>query len=386
MYINTTDKKEQHYITRKEKADKAFEWTKERVQKLRRLNDALTKIQIQLVEQMQYIYSTLLRLEKEGLYFLHGFMVVGTYVFGKSVISEYDELETMTKAQKSEYKKWEDIGFCASKELNKWHLVLDSATGDFLPLSKVRMNQTVEGWHKSPQNQNVSVCSYLYHLLEYNRTLSLEDLMECTGKDFYPDVFVTLNYPTSELEALPDYQAHDGMIADILHLRAVSLNACFKWSKKNIAKIMDVNELLWKQTFKMRLHMKELSDALKKLSSYDPVFKNYFITGHIEYHGSTATDIATLELQKQMSRTAMFDSYMLTCNDEWTEVYDSNHDVDPELNWNFEVYRNHFTPEQQKILFHYFMHSVFVDDCIYSFEDLVRMREEDFKPCLRITF
>lgn len=132
--------------------------------------------------------------------------------------------------------------------------------------------------------------------------------------------------------------------------------------------------------------MKELSDALKKLSSYDPVFKNYSITGRIEYHGSVATDIATLELQKQMSRTAMFDSYMLTCNDEWTEVYDYNHDDDPELNWNFEVYRNHFTPEQQKILFHYFMHSVFVDDCIYSFEDLVRMREEDFKPCLRITF
>lgn len=32
------------------------------------------------------------------------------------------------------------------------------------------------------------------------------------------------------------------------------------------------------------------------------------------------------------------------------------------------------------------MHTVFVDDNIFSLEDLVRMREEDFKICLEINW
>ena len=57
---------------------------------------------------------------------------------------------------------------------------------------------------------------------------------------------------------------------------------------------------------------------------------------------------------------------------------------DEKLNWNFEVFKQHLSEEQQKVKFHYFMHTVFVDDEVYSLEDLVRMREEDFRVCMKI--
>ena len=63
-----------------------------------------------------------------------------------------------------------------------------------------------------------------------------------------------------------------------------------------------------------------------------------------------------------------------------------NINSDEHLNWNFEVYAWHFNEEQKKVRFNYFMHTVFIDDHTFTFEDLVRMEEDGFIPRYEITF
>ncbi|EID85036.1 hypothetical protein MSI_14190 [Treponema sp. JC4] len=387
MFINSTDKREMKYFIRKEEADAKFEWTKEKVQKFRELNDVLTKMQSQLIEQMMHIFETFSCFEKEGLSFLHGFKITGTYAFEKEILSKYDSIEDMTAEEKEEYELWDNIGYLASKELNLWQLIFDSGAGDFLPLSKVRIMQSFDSWHFSlpSEEEDFSVCSYLYHFLKYNGTISLEDFLKCTEKDFYPYVQVTLNCPVSEFRSYPFYHLRDDMIADILEKRALTINA-FDWSQENIQKIMDVNSWVWKKTDELKSYLAFLSKALQKAARTDPFFENWDIDGHIEYQGSGATDIASFEMQRLMSERADFNHYTLRCSSDRPEIDDSMHDSEENLNWNFEVYKEHFTEEQQKVLFHYFMHVVFIDDWMYSLNDVIRMREEDFKVCLSIDF
>ena len=126
-----------------------------------------------------------------------------------------------------------------------------------------------------------------------------------------------------------------------------------------------------------------MNNLFKSLSETEPKFQYYSIEGQIEYHGSNANDIATMELQRELSRRAAFHFLSLSLDENTSEIRDSIRE-DKKLNWNFEVFKPHLSEEQQKIKFHYFMHSVFVDDNIFCLEDLVRMREEDFKVCLEI--
>ena len=165
----------------------------------------------------------------------------------------------------------------------------------------------------------------------------------------------------------------------------MALNESFEWNKDNIQKILEVNKWLWKYTDELKNELTELKSAFDILSKTDPKFKYYSIEGQIEYHGSEANDIATLELQKELSRRAAFHFWTLSLDENNSEIRDGIHE-DEKLNWNFEVFRPNLTEEQQKIKFHYFMHTVFVDDWIYSLEDLIRMQEKDFKVCLEINW
>lgn len=387
MFHNSVDKKELKYLLRRDEINENFEWTKERTAKLRELNLALTKMQEQLIEQINHIYETFSRFEKEGMSFLHGYKITGTYTLEKKLLFKYDTKEEMSETEKEEYELWDDIGFMASHELDIWQLIFDSETGDFLPFSKVRINQTFDSSFYSDEEEenDFRLCSYLYHFLVYNRFISYEDLLNCTEKDFYPYVQVTLNYPLSEFRSRPYYHLRDDMIANMLEERTFSTDD-FEWSQENIQKIMDVNSWVWKKTDDLKKYLNSLSKAFQELAKEDSFFENWDVDGHIEYQGSKATDIASHEMQKLMSERATFHHYTLRCNADYPDFEDGVHDPAENLNWNFEVYKDHFTEEQQKVLFHYFMHVVFIDDWMYSFNDVVRMSEEDFKVCLSIDF
>ena len=214
-------------------------------------------------------------------------------------------------------------------------------------------------------------------------------MAELTIKDFSPVVKVVLNYNVNELERFsscyPYRDADCDSIYSMLNDRCRALNNSFEWNEKNIQKIIDVNSWLWKRSDEMKKELISLNEVFKSLSNTDPKFKYYSLEGQIEYHGSEENDIATIELQRELSRRAAFHFWTLDLDENNSEIRDGIHE-DEKLNWNFEVYRPHLSEEQQKVHFHYFMHTVFVDDWIYSFEDLVRMREEDFKVCLEINW
>ena len=97
-------------------------------------------------------------------------------------------------------------------------------------------------------------------------------------------------------------------------------------------------------------------------------------------------DIATMEIQRQLSRCAEFYNWNLMIDEKYPEIITEHIHGDPEEYWDIEVYRKHLTTEQQKIQFHCLMYIVFVNGDIYSLEDLVRMHEEDFKVCLKINW
>jgi hypothetical protein len=385
------EKRELKYLNRKQRMDKDFEWTKDVFQKLLKLNNELSEMQNTLSDEIKSAYELFTKLEKSGMSFLHGFKVIGNFAFEKEIATKLYELDNPTKAQRAIIDKWDNIYWFSSDEIEAWQIVFDSLTGDFMPLSKTRLNQKETHCRdlNLPQNEDIDFCSYLSHFIKYNKTFSNQDLSELTIKDFSPVVKVVLNYEVSEFEGFsscyPYRNADSDSIYSMLDDRCRTLNKTFEWTKKNIQKIMDVNSCLWKRTDEMKKELTVLNEVFKSLSSTTPKFKYYSLEGQIEYHGSEANDIATMELQKELRRRAAFHYWTLNLDENNSEIRDSIHE-DENLNWNFEVYRPHLSEVQQKVKFHYFMHTVFVDDNIYSFEDLVRMREEDFKICFEINW
>lgn len=392
MYNPTyLDKRELKYIKRKDRLDNTFEWKNEDIQKLQDLNSDIIKLQDILIEEIKSAYELFSKIEKNGMSFLHGFKVIGKIVFEKEIAAKLYELDNPTKNQKAIIDKWDNLSWYSSEEIEAWQLIFDSLTGDFMPLSKTRLNQKENRfWNLNiPDDKDLDFCSFLSHFLKYNKTFSNKDLMELTIKDFTPVVKVILNYDVNELSGFsscyPYHNADSDFIFNMLEDRCRTLNNSFKWNKKNIEKILKVNNWLWKCTDVLKKELTELNNVFKSLSETDSKFQYYSIEGQIEYHGSKANDIATMELQRELSRRAAFHFWSLNLDENNSEIRDSIHE-DEKLNWNFEVYRPHLTEEQQNIKFHYFMHTVFVDDNIFSLEDLVRMREEDFKVCLEINW
>lgn len=381
------DKCEVKYLKRKEQINKNFKWKKEDVQKLHELNSELLNMQNVLEEKVKSTYEIFSKWEKDKMPFLHGFKVIGTIDFEKEIVEKLEELDKTTKAQRQIIEKWDNISDFSRDEIQSWQLVFDSLTGDFMPLSKVRLNQNKEHiWNLDfPEDEEeIEFCSYLSHFIKNNRTFSDKDSSEFTIKDFEPNVEVVLNYEVSELRRFSNHYPYCGADSDFIYNmledRRYALNENFEWSETNIQKMMDVNNWIWKMTAEMQDELTKLNNAFADLSKKNPEFKYYNLEGEIEYQGSKANDIASLEVQKEMTRRAAF--WSLFCGDD-RPLVDFIHD-DKSLNWNFEVYRKHFSEEQQKVRFHYFMHVLFIDDYIYSFEDLVRMKEEDFKICLEI--
>ena len=392
MYNPTyLDKRELKYINRKVHLDQSFEWKNEAIQKIKDLNSDILKLQDILIEEIKSAYELFSKIEKNGMSFLHGFKVIGKIVFEKEIVEKLYEIESPTKNQKAIIDKWDNISWYSNEEIEAWQLIFDSLTGDFMPLSKTRLNQKENRfWNLNiPDDKDLDFCSFLSHFLKYNKTFSNKDLMELTIKDFTPVVKVILNYDVNELSGFsscyPYHNADSDFIFNMLEDRCRTLNNSFKWNKKNIEKILEVNNWLWKCTDELKKQLTELNNVFKSLSETDSKFQYYSIEGQIEYHGSKANDIATMELQRELSRRAAFHFWSLNLDENNSEIRDSIHE-DEKLNWNFEVFKPHLSEEQQKIKFHFFMHTVFVDDNIFSLEDLVRMREEDFKVCLEINW
>lgn len=385
-YYSLKDEEKSKYFKHKTRLDKKFVWTEKAIKKLYTLDDNLSQMQKQLEKEVVSAYELFSKLEKNGMPFLHGFKVIGKITFEKYISCN------STIEQENLIDKWDDIAYYSYDEIEAWQLIFDSEIKDFMPLSKIRLAERRQCFNINFQyayQYKRTFCSYLAHFLNYNTTFSFKDLVSCTIKDFSPCVTVVLNYEVSELRRfsnLPQHQYDENdPIYNMLNDRQNSLNQTFDWNEKNVQKIMDVNSWIWKRSNELKQYIYELNSVFNIFCETDPSFSNFHIEGQIEYHSNEANDITTQELQKEMRQNAAFNYSNLMVDECRQKINDSSNE-DESLNWNFEVYRYHLNEEQLKVRFHYFVHAIFVDDHIYSFEDLVRMREEDFKVCLEINW
>ena len=76
----------------------------------------------------------------------------------------------------------------------------------------------------------------------------------------------------------------------------------------------------------MKKELTELNNLFKSLSETEPKFQYYSIEVQIEYHGSEANDIATMELQRELSRRARFHFWSLNLDDNTSQIRDSIHE------------------------------------------------------------
>lgn len=257
-YSSYMDKDALKYFKRKERLDKDFVWSKDIVQKLRKLNIALFDMQNALEQNVKSSYKLFSDLEKSGMSFLHGFKIIGTFTFEKEIVSQLYELGDCSKSQKVIIDKWENIAWYSREEIESWQLVFDSLTEDFMPLSKARLLNNCNYCFKlSLPEDDIEFCSYLYHFIKYNKTFSRKDISECTIKDFSPEIKLVLNYNVSELNMFSGnfssrYISGSDFVTSMLEERGHTLSRSFEWSEKNIQKIMDVNSWLWKMTDELK--------------------------------------------------------------------------------------------------------------------------------------
>ena len=74
----------------------------------------------------------------------------------------------------------------------------------------------------------ISVSSFLYYLLKYNRVISVKDLLECTERDFITEVRIILGDNIGEMQKSTHNKSDDTLIADMLEKRCDELNSHFK--------------------------------------------------------------------------------------------------------------------------------------------------------------
>lgn len=119
-------------------------------------------MQERIIEGVKKVSAVFSRLEADGMDFLHGFRVVGRFNFEKEIATQYLDADKPSKELKREGCKWDEIAFQTSSEIDSWQLVFDSVSGDFLPLSKVRMEQKFKSWWLDfPDDTDFELCNYL---------------------------------------------------------------------------------------------------------------------------------------------------------------------------------------------------------------------------------
>ena len=388
------EQEKQKYAERREALDKDFDWTQKQLEKIRALNEVLLKKQEELVSQMNKVADLFTRLERDGFDFLHGFKVVGNIEFWKTLLDDENlDDSKLSEAETRELEKWQYVS--EESESRYWSLIFDSDTNDFTPLSKILMaNSISKSWiFDLPDENEVKLCSFLIHFYEHISLVSFFDLLDCSKEDFFPHVSVEINCDTVELEDIEIQrlsqrrQRNESSVALILENRKLALNDNFKWSEENIQKMFAVNAIVWKKYDQMEQNIKRLASVFRELSKTDPFFEPWDIDAELRYQSKKPTDIASVEMQKLLSQhTLMFGMNLRLNANIPEEAFRDDINRDEHLNWNFEVYAWHFNEEQKKVRFNYFMHTVFIDDHTFSFEDLVRMEEDGFFPRYEITF
>lgn len=362
-------------------------WNKKSLGLFKELNDNILQMQDFVRNKMLAVNKEFLKLQNE-FSFLKGFQVIGQIEFSKTLLDDDsdEEIRALWPAnRRKEYDLWTMLTDYTDSKV--WQLTFDSIAQDFTPYSKDLLKKSdYNSWYTGlSEDDGVQVASYLNSLVRMNQSITYKDLQKCTIEDFYPFVFVTVNFDEPEIVGFRNYRINIPEDIEAMCVERQRLhNRHFQWSEDNIERILQVNEVLNRKSAFMKESITKLHSRFKELGKKNSLFEYFDIDAEIQYQNKThPTEVADMKLLRILQDNTSFSTYSIRCNEETERITDHWHDGihNEKINWNFEVYKNHLSEEQQKIPFNYFMHGVFVDGRTYSFEDLICMNEEDFVIC-----
>ncbi len=189
--------------------------------------------------KMYAVNKEFLKLQEE-FPFLRGFQVIGQIGFCKNILNDdFDEdiRESWSEKQKKEYDLWTELTNYTNSKV--WQLTYDSNVQDFTPYSKdlLKVN-TFNSWRTGlSDNCDFHLASYLKSLVLMNQSITFKDLQKCTIEDFYPFVFVTVNFDEPEIVGFRNYKGDSFSETEILLLERQNLHdKNFEWTKENVEK------------------------------------------------------------------------------------------------------------------------------------------------------
>lgn len=230
---------------------------------------------------------------------------------------------------------------------NYWYLEYDSSLNDFSPLSK--------------------------------------DLLDL---DFYKDSFGTdikvfINYEEENI-GIKINPEQIKMDKEMLLNRRTLHNNNFSWSKDNINKFFILNKTFCKMYDFMKSEIQKLYNRFNAYAENREI-EGFSIFTNIHYQNTQRTNDILDRRTLQIINRCLTDM-----NEEWLNMSIFNKPIfgcqteDISLTWNFERFSQFLSEKEKQFRFNPYMRRDLIDGHVFSFEDIIRMKEEDF--CIQWQF
>ena len=230
---------------------------------------------------------------------------------------------------------------------NYWYLEYDSSLNDFSPLSK--------------------------------------DLLDL---DFYKDSFGTdikvfINYEEENI-GIKINPEQIKMDKEMLLNRRILQNNNFSWSKDNINKFFILNKTFCKMYDFMKSEIQKLYNRFNAYAENREI-EGFSIFTNIHYQNTQRTNDILDRRTLQIINRCLTDM-----NEEWLNMSIFNKPIfgcqteDISLTWNFERFSQFLSEKEKQFRFNPYMRRDLIDGHVFSFEDIIRMKEEDF--CIQWQF
>ena len=355
-----------------------YEYTKfseEENEKLEAINQTFLLMQDYLKDRMIIFANLFRKLSKKDFPYLSNFKIIGTIWFYKEDPRVFANFSgTLSEEERKMLDKWKEFHF-----VENWLLEYDSILNDFTPLSKALLQH--ENFD-SMRHKTFSTCSFLSFLINQNQCITYRDLFDL---DFFKDGFCTLikvyvNYDEDDIFSYSDSEQVN-YEKKILSERKFLYNKSFNWSKSNMSKFVELNKFCSENYNFMESELKKLKKSFIKIAN-KRIIESFGIWTNLHYNNtSKATDIADKYILSMIKRQLNNTEEELNI-DHFNDLHMPFDDIC--ITWNFEDIQNQLSEDQKLYKFNSYMRKTLLDGNIFSFNDIINMKNEDF--CIRWVF
>ena len=266
---------------------------------------------------------------------------------------------------------------------NYWYLEYDSSLNDFSLFSKDLLN--IRNTKCTGENQSNYLCSFLCFFLTENENLCCKDLLDL---DFYKDSFGTdikvfINYEDDNI-GIKINPEQIKMDKEMLLNRRTLHNNNFSWLKDNINKFFILNKTFCKMYDFMKSEIQKLYNRFNAYAESREI-EGFSIFTNIHYQNTQRINDILDKRTLQIINRCLTDM-----NEEWLNMSIFNKPIfgcqteDISLTWNFERFSQFLSEKEKQFRFNPYMRRDLIDGQMFSFEDIIRMKEEDF--CIQWQF